>query len=243
MMTWISTNLMFCIALLAFSGGILWLLPGRVRRNRFIGLGAVVAGLALLAWQFGLLSLPAVEQGLAVLLGGGALLAGVLMITSRNPVYGALWFAVVTLCTCGLFVVQEAPFLAAATVIVYAGAIIVTFIFVIMLAQQEGAAAYDQIARRPVGAVLLGVIALGLLLGTIRTPGSIAAKPAADQPGVTTPNALSRPTAEQPLGTMHGLGRSLFGDYLFAVEVAGTLLLVASIGAIVIAPRKGRRIE
>jgi NADH-quinone oxidoreductase subunit J len=50
-------------------------------------------------------------------------------------------------------------------------------------------------------------------------------------------NALSRPEADE-YGTLQGLGRSLFGDYLFAVELAGTLLLVASIGAILIAPKR-----
>ena len=71
------------------------------------------------------------------------------MITSRNPVYAALWFALATLSTCGLFLLQSAPFLAAATIIVYAGAIIVTFLFVIMLAQQAGATVYDQRSRQP----------------------------------------------------------------------------------------------
>ena len=52
------------------------------------------------------------------------------------------------------------------------------------------------------------------------------------------PNFLSRADSKAPVGSMKGLGRSLFGDYLFAVELAGTLLLVASIGAIAIAPRR-----
>ena len=54
------------------------------------------------------------------------------------------------------------------------------------------------------------------------------------QPG----NLLSKADADHPVGNLKGLGRSLFGDYLFAVELAGTLLLVASIGAIAIAPRR-----
>ena len=60
-----------------------------------------------------------------------------LTITSRNPIYSALWFASVVLATAGLFLLAGAPFLAAGTIIVYAGAIIVTFLFVIMLAQSE----------------------------------------------------------------------------------------------------------
>ena len=72
-----------------------------------------------------------------------------LTVTSRNPIYSALWFASVVLSTSGLFLLAGAPFLAAGTIIVYAGAIIVTFLFVIMLAQMEGKALYDRAARRP----------------------------------------------------------------------------------------------
>ncbi len=72
----------------------------------------------------------------------------VLTITSRDPIHSALWFAAVVLSTSGLFLLAEAQFLAAGTVIVYAGAIIVTFLFVIMLAQMEGRAVYDRAARR-----------------------------------------------------------------------------------------------
>ena len=72
------------------------------------------------------------------------------MITDKNPVYSALWFALVTLAVCGLFLLNSAPFLAASTIIVYAGAIIVTFLFVIMLAQQSGpTAGYDQQPFQP----------------------------------------------------------------------------------------------
>jgi NADH-quinone oxidoreductase subunit J len=83
-----------------------------------------------------------------------ALAGGILMITSRNPVHSALWFASVVLSTSGLFLLAGAQFLAAGTIIVYAGAIIVTFLFVIMLAQAEGQAAYDRTARAPARATL-----------------------------------------------------------------------------------------
>ena len=79
----------------------------------------------------------------------GAIVGGVLTITSRNPVYSALWFALVVIATAGLFLLAGASFLAAGTIIVYAGAIIVTFLFVIMLAQMEGKAIYDRAARAP----------------------------------------------------------------------------------------------
>ena len=58
-----------------------------------------------------------------------AVVGGLLTVTSRNPIYSALWFASVVLSTAGLFLLAGAPFLAAGTVIVYAGAIVVTFLF------------------------------------------------------------------------------------------------------------------
>jgi NADH-quinone oxidoreductase subunit J len=142
---------------------------------------------------------------------------------------------------CGLFLLRSAPFLAAATVIVYAGAIVVTFVFVIMLAQQAGATPYDQRARQPVVATFAAFILLALILGMldrsrVEVPTqslTIAA------PGVAA-NPFSRPDGTKSLARMRSLGRSLFGDYLFAVELAGTLLLVATIGAIAIAPRRRR---
>src|SRR5262249_53763606 len=93
-----------------------------------------------------------------------ALAGGVLMITTPNPVYSALWFASVVLSTSGLFLLAGAQFLAAGTVIVYAGAIIVTFLFVIMLAQMEGRAPYDRTAREPFRAASVGVLLFGALL-------------------------------------------------------------------------------
>src|SRR5579885_2465130 len=67
-----------------------------------------------------------------------AILAGALLVTQHNPARAALAFALVVLSTCGLFLLLAAPFLMAATTIIYAGDIVVTFLFVIMLAQQEG---------------------------------------------------------------------------------------------------------
>ena len=178
--------------------------------------------------------------------GIGALLCGVLMITAHNPVYAALWFALATLSTCGLFLLQSAPFLAAATIIVYAGAVIVTFLFVIMLAQQSGAAGYDQRSRQSVIATVSAFVLLGALAMTLQTEKIEIQRPvvaAADQSDLIEKaalpgNVLSKADANHPVGDLKGLGKSLFGDYLFAVELAGTLLLIASVGAIAIAPRR-----
>jgi NADH:ubiquinone oxidoreductase subunit 6 (subunit J) len=95
---------------------------------------------------------------------GLALISGGLLVTQSNPVHAALAFAMVVLSTCGLFLLQAAPFLMAATLIVYAGAIVVTFLFVIMLAQQSGRSDADHRSREPGLASIAGFVLLGALL-------------------------------------------------------------------------------
>jgi NADH-quinone oxidoreductase subunit J len=191
-----------------------------------------------------------------------AIAGAILMITSRNPVYSALWFATVVLATAGLFLLAGAQFLAAGTVIVYAGAIIVTFLFVIMLAQAEGQAVYDRAARSPARAsiscfVLLwcliyallsvkhppkggGVIASDdRLLPATRLAAHYKLKPS--EPAVQVLDRAVSATARLPApGGVHvaGLGGTLYTDNLLAVEIAGAILFVAMIGAASIATPK-----
>src|SRR5205823_7006021 len=85
-----------------------------------------------------------------------AVIFSVLMITGRNPARCALSFAMVILSTCGLFLLLAAPFLMAATIVIYAGEIIVTFLFVIMLSQQSGPSDADLRSREPELSVAAG---------------------------------------------------------------------------------------
>jgi NADH-quinone oxidoreductase subunit J len=101
-----------------------------------------------------------------------------------------------------------------------------------MLAQQSGSATYDSKSHHPLLATATSFLLLGALLTGLRQPMPEPPR------GPVPVNSLSRLEEGQQLGTMHGLGRTLFGDYLFAVELAGTLLLIASIGAIAVAPRR-----
>ena len=89
--------------------------------------------------------------------------------------------------------------------------------------------------------VLLGALAMTLQTEKIEIQRPVVA--AADQSDLIEKaalpgNVLSKADANHPVGDLKGLGKSLFGDYLFAVELAGTLLLIASVGAIAIAPRR-----
>jgi NADH-quinone oxidoreductase subunit J len=246
MTAWIQTHPVTFAGLIIWVLGILWLLPARQvaqPRPKIPGLLLTAVGIILLCSSVGKAQSELASEVLFWLFSVSALLCGVLMVTSRNPVYGALWFALVTLSTCGLFLLQSAPFLAASTIIVYAGAVIVTFLFVIMLAQQGGALGYDQQSRQGIPATVAAFVLLGAIVMTLQMkPAADNAAAAAGVVAAATPatvgNPLSATDAEHPLGSMKGLGRSLFGDYLFAVELAGTLLLIASIGAIAIAPRR-----
>jgi NADH-quinone oxidoreductase subunit J len=92
------------------------------------------------------------------------IISGTLLVTQHNPARAALSFTLVVLSTCGLFLLLAAPFLMAATIIIYAGAIIVTFLFVIMLAQQVGLSDADDRSREPLLATITGFVLLASLL-------------------------------------------------------------------------------
>jgi NADH-quinone oxidoreductase subunit J len=146
-------ELLSVLAIVLGAVGTYLLLPhghGRLkpRAAHLVG-GALVAVSILLLASFWTRPGPFLESAFFYAFALAAVAGGVLMITSRDPVHSALWFAAVVLATTGLFLLSGAQFLAAGTVIVYAGAIIVTFLFVIMLAQAEGQAPYDRAARAP----------------------------------------------------------------------------------------------
>jgi NADH-quinone oxidoreductase subunit J len=228
----------------------LWLLlPARVRFARPLGgLLIAVAGV-LIAFDLPLLG-NWTEQTVFWLLALIAVAAAVAMITSRAPIYSAIWFAVSLLGVAGLLFQGGAQFLSVATVVVYAGAIIVTFLFVIMLAQPEGHSSYDRLTWGGLPK-LLAVVTAGLLLGILIMQLS-RLKNEAHQPLLdeAVKLAADRLTADNGiLATKHmaNLGRHLFSEQLIAVELAGTLLLVALVGAVAIAmqrqPRLARAIE
>ncbi len=168
--------------LIALSAGLLglgcfWLLPHRLGTDKpwlLQAAGAACAALGVVAFAAlwiepfpGPSGPTAASQWLTgaffYAFGTVAVSAAVMTVISRNPVHNALWFAVVLLATAGLFLLVDAQFLAAGTVVVYAGAIVVTFLFVIMLAQAEGHALYDRMARAPLGSTLAATLLFGLI--------------------------------------------------------------------------------
>lgn len=207
---------------------------------------ATAVGLLAVVRAFGAPAGEYTDRVLFWIFGGGAVACSLLMITCRDPVHGALWFAVATLSVCGLFLELQAPFLAAATIIVYAGAIIVTFMFVIMLAQQSGVNVYDRRARLPLPAICVSFFILGAMTMALarwheaHSPNSLASTTTTADSSTTIDAAanLTPIQKESSYGALNAVGRTLFGEYLFAVELAGTLLLIATIGAIALAPRR-----
>jgi NADH-quinone oxidoreductase subunit J len=143
---------------------------GAVRPRLAHGAGAVAAALSLLGYlTYWSPPGPFLATVFLYIFGIMAIAGGLLTVTSRNPVYSALWFASVVLSTAGLFLLADAPFLAAGTIIVYAGAIVVTFLFVIMLAQMEGKADYDRAARSPGAATFTCFVLLWCLIASLST--------------------------------------------------------------------------
>ncbi len=124
-----------------------------------------------------------VGSGLFWLFSAGAVIFGVTLVVQRNPARGAIAFAFVILSTCGLFLLLAAPFLMAATIIIYAGAIIVTFLFVLMLSNVRTASDENDRSREPLLGTLAGFAFLGLVLFTLhQTAGHESDEP---QPPLT----------------------------------------------------------
>ena len=142
------------------------LLPRPQGNRRATLIGALLGGLALLiaAFLFVKTGVLSPETILFYIFAGLAIVSGGLLVTQHNPARAALSFALVVLSTCGLFLLLAAPFLMAATIIIYAGAIIVTFLFVLMLASQAGITDADARTREPLLATALGFLLLGCLI-------------------------------------------------------------------------------
>ena len=231
----------------------LWLLLPRGAERRFArwagaALGtAALAGLVLTGRRLGGLG----EEAVFLVVSLVAVISGAATVVSRSPVYAAIWFALALAGVAGVLLVLGAQFLGVATIVVYAGAILVMFLFVLMLAQPAGLAPYDRVSNEPLLAAVAGAVLLGLLslvVGRLSAETSACCKlpsrgaVAALAPGSGTGPAAGRDAmAADPLATDHvaRLGGELFGRHLLAVEVAGVLLLVALVGSIAIVSRHG----
>jgi NADH-quinone oxidoreductase subunit J len=160
------------------------------------------------------------EAVLFILFGAVAVGGAIMVVTRRHPMASALYLILSLFAVAALFVLRQAHFLAAIQVIVYAGAVVVLFIFVIMLINVPE----DRLpVERATTMRVLGVIASGFLILESALLARWFAMPKV-------------PSAE--VGTVEAVGRSLFTDYLLAFEVTSVLILSAVIGAITLAKKK-----
>jgi len=159
-----------------------------------------------------------------------SVLGSLLVIGQRNPIYSVLALIMSFFGLSGLYVLLEAPFVAVVQIIIYAGAIMVLFLFVVMLLNvpREGESEWDKAHAyfRPwplrIGAVLSVLMVVELVWALSRTSG-LNVGVAEQRPGVSS-------VAE--------LGRVLFTDYMFAFEVTSILILIAMVGAVSLAKKR-----
>jgi len=166
-----------------------------------------------------------VEQIVFYIFSGLLLISGSMVITVRNPVFAALFLVLSFFSSAAIWLLLEAEFLAIVLVLVYVGAVMVLFLFVIMMLDvnlaplREGFARYLPIG---LGVAVLMVIAMGLVIGSAQIN--------LEQVAVIKHGPEYSNTAE--------LGKALYTDYLYPLEIAGAILLVAIIAAISLTMRK-----
>ena len=157
------------------------------------------------------------------------LAGGVGVIACKNPVHSALSMVLTLFGVAVLFIEQQAEFLAAVQIIVYAGAIVVLFLFVIMFLgvdQQEDMHDEPLVAQRPLAVLLvvrsvISIFALGFEASWAVGPHHVTGK------------------TFGPYQNVGEVGRSVFTTYLFAFEATAALLIIAVVGAVVLARRSG----
>jgi NADH-quinone oxidoreductase subunit J len=167
------------------------------------------------------------ETAFFIVLAVLTVIAAILVIVQRNPVASAIYLIITLFCLAGIYLLLQAPFIAVIQVLVYAGAIMVLFLFVIMLLNLEKEKKPITRHRLPkVLGILLGIVLLaqlGVLFRSILLEGTQGQFP---------------PEKVAALGNTEVIARLLFTDFLLPFEITSVLLLVAIIGAIVLAKRQ-----
>ncbi|RMH06519.1 MAG: NADH-quinone oxidoreductase subunit J [Nitrospirae bacterium] len=155
---------------------------------------------------------------------GIIVLTATLVVALRNPVYSALSLLVMFFHVAGLYVTLHAEFLAAIQIIIYAGAILVLYLFVVMLLNLKREERFHQ---QTLTAALLGLVLFGeaVLL--------LASRPLR----LSSMSASSEPNVASAVGNTESIGELLYSTYLFPFEVASLILLVAMIGAVILSKK------
>ncbi len=149
-----------------------------------------------------------------------AIISAIMVLISKNPIHSVLWLILVFFAISGHYILLNAQFLAIVNIIVYAGAIMVLFLFVIMLMNVKK----DKEPQKQLLVKLIGVIAGGsfltLLLALVKQNTSFQGR-----------DVLLK---EGSIGLIHPLGQALFTDYVVPFELSSVLFLSAMVGAVII---------
>ena len=159
--------------------------------------------------------------------GSVIVLTAVLVVALRNPVYSVIALLVMFFHIAGLFVTLHAEFLAAVQLVVYAGAILVLYLFVVMILNLQQDDSYQRQVKWGLG---LGLLALAEVIAII-TKVVLPEEPAEGTA------AAGESAAAAIVGNTEMVGKALYTTYLFPFEVASLILLVAMIGAIIMAKK------
>jgi NADH-quinone oxidoreductase subunit J len=162
-----------------------------------------------------------------------AIASSIAFVTRKSPVAAALWLVNTMFCLAALYVMLEAHFIGVIQVLVYAGAIMVVFLFVVMLLNL-GQPAEIADARGKWGKLAAGLLGLALLAQVMALAGK-------KLPAPLVPGTGYNPDTVRDLGAVGAIAQPLFNEYLLAFELTSILLLVAIVGAVVIGRR--RRID
>ena len=157
-----------------------------------------------------------------------SILGGLGVLFLRNPIHCALSLVGTFFCLGSIYVMLNAEFVAVIQVLVYAGAIMVLFLFVLMLLSSKTS---DQNTNKwPIGKILAGLLSFGIFLkiASLFTMGDLQLGPKGAYPIEVV----------EEVGSISLIGRLLFTDYILSFEIIAILLLVAVIGAVVIAKRR-----
>ncbi|MBS1746092.1 MAG: NADH-quinone oxidoreductase subunit J [Bacteroidetes bacterium] len=148
-----------------------------------------------------------------------ALFSALMVLISKNPVHSVLWLIVVFFAISGHYILLNAQFLAIVNLIVYAGAIMVLFLFVIMLMNLNNASEPQRNSLIKLAGVVAGCLLLMVMVSAVRSAGEIS---------------HSQATSDGGIGLIENLGTVLFTQYVVPFEISSVLFLSAMVGAVVI---------
>lgn len=154
-----------------------------------------------------------------------AIVSAVSMLVSNSPIISALWLILNFFCLACLYLTLHAQFIAIIQILVYAGAIMVLFLFVIMLLNLDALARLNKLDWRKVIAFGLGIVVLLQLVYVFAV-------------GLGAAPVMPEPETAALLGSAEAIGFELFSRYAFLIQIIAVLLLAATIGAVLLAKRR-----